>query len=622
MQLLRFSMAISGLLVVYIGERYLSGDVAGYTRPIGSLLSFLGVALSWLAVQRSNTENEAKVWKFATLWPLMTFAGVLLYIFYSKNMGPRVAPETFIEYIWLVSWVISIGLGLFLAIGVEWAIYFGGSGDFAEPDRVKKSGISWMCIGMLLVLLSSINFGVVKKDIVADWSYLKTTQPSDSTLAMLNGLEKPIEVAIFLSRGSEVRPQLRSYFDILEANTKNVEVNYYDKDINPVMAENFKVTAHGSIVMTADDKKARLRVGDTLEKARKKLAKLDQEFQSKLREISAEQKTILFMRGHGEMHWTGDRNQGLRSIKELERYLGQQKYEVKTFDIASGSGSAIPEYTDVVVIAGSTRAFQQAEVDVLKQFLDRGGAVIVLFDIDKDKSDDTISSNSNPLSIFLAEVGIRFDATPLANEEKHVVATRSPADKWFIMSNIFTSHESVASLSRHEERVALLAFQSGSLDVSKSTAGWRVNETVRTFTETFRDLNRNYQFDANSKEAKKAYVIGAAAEKNVEHEGREVLAKIIAFSDATAISDPLIRNPANLVFFMDSLRWLTGEADVSGIPMSEEDVKIQHNRDEDIMWFNITVVAMPLLVLLVGFLATRRKRRLRIPVAMEVSANA
>ncbi len=60
---------------------------------------------------------------------------------------------------------------------------------------------------------------------------------------------------------------------------------------------------------------------------------------------------------------------------------------------------------------------------------------------------------------------------------------------------------------------------------------------------------------------------------------------------------------------MDTLRWLTGEESISGTVSTEEDVPIQHTREQDVVWFYATVLLAPAVVLGVGFFVTRRRGR-------------
>ena len=197
---------------------------------------------------------------------------------------------------------------------------------------------------------------------------------------------------------------------------------------------------------------------------------------------------------------------------------------------------------------------------------------------------------------------------PLANDKYHVALSHSPSDVWIVFSNIFTSHDSVSSLSRHDERVAVILYQTGYFKVTPDNGTWTVSETVRSMGDTYADLNRNFRFDTDEK--KQFYPMGVAAElknkpKDAANGSRQ--GRVVALADASAIGDGLVRNVGNALYFADSLKWLVGQTELQGQLASEEDVKVRLSRKQDIYWFQSTVIAVPLLVLGTGFVATRRK---------------
>ena len=87
-------------------------------------------------------------------------------------------------------------------------------------------------------------------------------------------------------------------------------------------------------------------------------------------------------------------------------------------------------------------------------------------------------------------------------------------------------------------------------------------------------------------------------------EGRAVI-----IGDGDFMTDKIARNPGNMLVFVDSLAWLIGEERISGATTSEEDVAIEHSRDEDKLWFYGSTFAVPLPVLLFGMWMARRRRR-------------
>jgi hypothetical protein len=614
---IRLPLFFIGLGLFFVAERHFPTETFHKTLlVIAAIMMALGILCTLTLVPRSKKSGllgESKSWSIACLWMVEVFIGCVLYFAYTKVMGESAVPSTFPQKALLVLWLLALCFGLFAACGIEWSLRECGLGKLAEPQRVARAGRGWLAIGMLLVFLVCLNFFGSKKDIIRDWSYLKTTTASDSTKALLKSITEPVTVALFFSQGNDVRTLLDDYFQTLVASDELLKIESYDKDMHPTQAEKFKVTKNGVIVLERDGKRGTIDVGETIDKARSVLKKLDGEFQKQFLRLADNKKTIYFSKGHGEASWSGESSRNpLKGIKTIQSYLRQQNYTIKQLGLAEGSAKEIPQDASVVAIVGPSEPFQNAEVDALKAYLEQGGALLVFLESEKQPgTTDLPAGGANPLYGFLAEMGITFKDESLANDRNHVTATRSPADKQFIFSNSFTSHGSVVSLARHEEKIAILLFRTGHFEVAAQKGDWKAFATIRSLAGTFNDKNDNFKFDSAT-EKRSAYVMGAVAEKinkpkSPKDSEKSAQSRVAVLGDATAIADAVIRNPANAVYFADSLKWLIGESKFAGEIANEEDIKIRHTKKEDAIWFHGTVVFVPLLVLFAGFLATRRR---------------
>lgn len=615
---LRLPLYLLGLALLFAADRYLGAE--GYHNALRGaafglcIVSLVLTVILSASAARVGRAGEAKSWRVVALWQLAVLCGLGLYVAYGRSLGDAGVAATAAQKGLLGAWLALIALGLFAGAGIEWALRESGRGDTAEPQRLVRAGLSWLGLGMFLVFLVGINYAGDKKNKTSDWSYLKVRTPSESTIKLLKTVTQPVTIALFYPQGNEVKTLLSDYFSAVAAAEPQVKVQYFDKDTNPAEAEAFKVSRGGQIVFDANGKKARIDTGTTIAKARKALKDLDAEFQKSFLEVTADRKTLYFTRGHGESSWIGnDGDNGLKSIRAIEGFLRQQNYATRLFGMAEGAAERVPDDAAAVVIAGPSQPFQVEEVAALKAYVEKGGNLFVFLEPDKSADAPGLAapggSDSDPLVKFLAETGIRYNDVPLANEKNFYPGTHTDADHWFLITNIFTSHESVVSLARDEQRIALAVFRAGYLSVTPELGNWRAFETVRTLADTFPDKNRNFKNDPDEK--KDAYVMGAVAElknRKVDEKKKTRQSRIVVFTDATAISDQLIQAPANGVYFIDSLKWLVGDADKMGEVATAEDVKIRHTNKEDAVWFHSTVIAVPLLVLGAGFLATRRKR--------------
>jgi hypothetical protein len=306
----------------------------------------------------------------------------------------------------------------------------------------------------------------------------------------------------------------------------------------------------------------------------------------------------------------------LRSIKLLESFLRSQNYTLRYFGVSEGSGTKVPDDADAVVVVGGNNAMLPQEASVLKTYVENGGGLFVLLDMDPP-SDVVISKatrdvTNDPFIKMLSEFGIRYKPIPLANTADYVAGSKTESDTWFLYTNVFTSHESIAALARNDQRAALLTFRSGFLELTNELNGWQNFETVRSLASSFADENKNFKYDEGT-EKKMPYVQGVASIKKTATSS-DKKGKVLILSDANVVSDVLIRNQGNLVYFVEGLRWLSGAPTASagsGVATSEEDIRIRHTKKEDLLWFYLTVVAVPFLVLGMGFIATRRARRAR-----------
>ncbi len=617
--LLRLPLFVVGLILFYAAERYFSADRFYLALWVsGLVLAMLGALAPIIAgfwARRDGLYQEARAWYCAAAWQFVVVGGCVVYKIYMRVLGTSPAPETIIGQVLLVVWLLALILGFAAGIGIETARFSAGRGALAESRRVARAGFTWLMVGMVLCSLIAINYGASKKDKAFDWSYLKTTRPSEATAKLLQTLTEPLNIAVFFPKDNEVRPFVEEYTQALTQLEKKVSVSFYDKDLHPTQAEKYRVSRNGQMLLEVGDKRERIDIGLNLSSARSVLKNFDNEFQKAFLALTAARKIAYFTRGHGEMSWLASNEDPLYSLKRLEAIMRSQNYSLRFFGAAEGSAQEINKEASVVVIAGANQPFLKEEVAALQRYLQAGGKALIFLDNERPDQKPAAPGQKrqdDPLLKMLAEIGIDVRLQILGNDRNYVKATSSPADFWFLFTNVFTSHESVSNLARNEERIGVLVFQSAYMEVTPEAHGWKNFEIVKALSDTFVDANKNFRFDADT-EKRNSYVIGTAstykAADAAAPEGR-----LIVFSDATMISDALLHTqvPGNLLLLLDSLKWLAGESHLAGAQTSEEDIKILHTRKEDLVWFWGSVVAVPLLVLLAGFLATRKRHAGRI----------
>ena len=87
---------------------------------------------------------------------------------------------------------------------------------------------------------------------------------------------------------------------------------------------------------------------------------------------------------------------------------------------------------------------------------------------------------------------------------------------------------------------------------------------------------------------------------------------MVVVSDASWASDlalPPDPNKANFQFVLDAGSWLGQDESIAGTVYSEEDVKIQHAKEDQGWIFSATSGLVPLALLVLGLLRLRVRRK-------------
>ena len=648
---LRPWLAPLGWALLLMGERILSGW------PFAPVLSGLGVlallALAgWSLLPAAGPEPMpekagAASGKSARFSILSALPSLILLLAAAIYFLGRALPET---TAWLVDWralarwgwVLCLLQGAVLFVFVESA--GGGRGRPARQSapRIRRALAAGNGFGLLLLLLVTLNF--VFNRLPWEWnlSYFKMTRPSLATQELISGLEEPVEAVAFFAADSPVSPFINSYFQSLAkaAPANRLVFRSVDAHLNPALAESFKARGNGRVIFKKGALTSNVNVGETMERARRNLIKLDETVFSRLQTVAIERLTAYFTVGHGERNEKGQQSlDPTRGLNAFQTLLRTRNFQVKTLGLAEMLGSGIPADASVVVIAGPSLPFQPAEVETLRGYLDRGGRLLVFLEPSRAAGSATKAppvapgpeETSGPLAGLLAQYGIAFDPVVRGNDRFFFRRSNTKADHALLGTNRYRPHPSVSQLRTRKKQSVLLFLDAGALRKVKAAPGVAVKATILSMPGTWGDRNRNFTFDPGS-EKRESPALAMAAERKEQPlaQGKPGLkaapgktrktrktgksgkppARIFVFADVDVGSNFLLRFRDNRMVLTQVMAWLTGRNRKEVYPASEKDVRMLHAKGDDWLWFYLPVVGIPLLVL--GF-GTWRIRRLRQP---------
>ena len=264
---------------------------------------------------------------------------------------------------------------------------------------------------------------------------------------------------------------------------------------------------------------------------------------------------------------------------------------MKDLGVAEGLAAEIPDDASVVIIAAPEVPLSPEVNGALLRYLDGGGSLMLLLD-----------PGADPLTQLATKLGVTSGDFPLAHAEQFIPQKRGDVDRGLLFSNRFGSHASVKTLSKNSAQLGLILPTTLPIEKDDSAPGKRTT-VIRSFPDTWAETNGNYQHDPF--EPGKVFDIGVAIDGPEETPYRALV-----IGDVSVFADPVIKVfKGNQQLAFDSMRWLVGDDDIEGSVESEEDVKIQHTKGEDVWYFYLTGAGVPVLILVLGALVIRLRRR-------------
>jgi hypothetical protein len=606
---------VAGLLLLLIGERIVPGDdVLRYAFSGLGVAAMLGSTLYRLrAVAGAGSERRS----VERILALLMAGGVLAIAIYftSTDTGKsllgiaslKAETRARVSGVTLVAWVV-------LLVGSVTPLVFGEiafapmrRAERIEARRVRAATLGGATLAFAATYVALFAYAAGELDQKLDFSYYRTSRPGESTKNIVKSFTEPVEVIAFFPALNEVGAEVKGYLDELAQASPQIQVRFQDRLLVPAMAKEMKVSQDGVLVLKRGDSRETVTLTAEMKNAQSKLKTLDADFQKALYKVMRPARTAYLTVGHGELNeLTGaDAAEG-RSAKNIKRLIESQNYLVKDLGVVQGLGSEIPQDATMVLVLGPSKALAPEEIAALKRYAERGGKLVLALDPDG-------KVDHSPLA---AAVGLSYKPVLLATEQPRLVARRNESDRLILATNRFSSHASVSSLSKNSQRAAVVFRGAAALDKAEG-ATQNVDFAVKALADTFDDQNGNFAFDKDT-EKKSSYNLAAAisapAPGEKDKDGKDKEMRAVVFGDADALSDAVIAPDSpfsNVLMLLDVVRWLGGDESFVGSITSNEDVKIEHTKQKDAVWFYGTIFAVPLGVIGLGFIATRRSRRRR-----------
>lgn len=242
-------------------------------------------------------------------------------------------------------------------------------------------------VGILFFLNALVYANPKTWDLTED----KTNTLRPETLAALQKLEQPVHARAYFSSRADKGGAQKLLENFKSNSGGKFTFEFLDPEVNAVAAKADGVEADGTIILL---------MGQSREVV--EFASETQMLSALLRMLSPETRVLYFLTGHGEADLENPGSD--TSYTSLKNSLENKNYTVKSLDLFSEG--KVPFDATVVISAGGKKPISEAEAQALKEFLDRGGSLVIL---SEPAVLTDFGASADPLAALAAEWGLSLE---------------------------------------------------------------------------------------------------------------------------------------------------------------------------------------------------------------------
>jgi hypothetical protein len=425
------------------------------------------------------------------------------------------------------------------------------------------------CFALLLAIQVILNNNNRRVDLTPE----KKFTLSPRTEQIVKNLQKDVQALAFINSD---RPENFFVEDMLwrmQNLSKHFHYTIIDMNRNPAMARQYNATQYGTLVFEADGQ----RKGSLLSSGESAVAL------TLLQVTRNKEKTIYFLTGHGEGSLNNDiPNEG---YSKLRGAIADETYHEKLLSLASTG--TVPEDANVIVILGPKGPFLPTELAALDAYVQRGGALFVLLDV-----------NGSPSLIpFLQQYNVHVPEVIAVDPTKRLYAGEIIT---YRVSATAKTHPMLLSVNAPP----IFSF-ARVVEVREDLAkGIIARPILATSGEGFATAPGNISkagtatFDAERDIPGPVPIAGEVAMKK-----GDTLGRIAVFGDADMLNNNFLDQGGNRDLFVNAINWLAEDEEILGERPSRETpfVTTFILTETDGRWLLImSTVVLPGLFLLTG----------------------
>ena len=440
-----------------------------------------------------------------------------------------------------------------------------------------QSGIFLLLFVALLALLAWLS---QRYPVIIDMSTNQRNSLSQETVRLLEQIDTPIDLTLFISPINERKPTLEKLFKRYQQLQPNIRVQSLNPDLHPDLLRIHDIRYDGEVLLQYDGRNEK--VSQISE------ANVSNAIQRLLRRG---ERWLVFLKGHGERNPYGEAN---HDYSQFATQLAGKGYTIE--DLTLSQIGSIPDNTDVLVLAGPRVALLPGEIRLLQEYIDGGGNFLWL--ADPEQAMEGLEMLGENLATGFVPGIIADPNSQLMGLERIDFTLVGEYPRHPITSNL-------TSLSLFPKAQAIEFY---------GDENWQrqnfLQSDVRSWNETG-DMQGDVYKGDNDDEISGPLTIGMSlARSKQDSDGQVFEQRVVIVGDADFVANSYLGNGSNLEIGINIINWLSHDDRLISIsPRPAPDTRLELSPPEQLAIAIFFLLALPLGLLVSGLRIWLKRRK-------------
>jgi ABC-type uncharacterized transport system involved in gliding motility auxiliary subunit len=425
----------------------------------------------------------------------------------------------------------------------------------------------WLFALMLLLVAGAVGYLSTRYFHEADWTANGRSSLSPESRAVLATLDGPVDIVSYANPQGDLRQTVAGYLQRYQQVKPDLTLHFVDPQLDPAKMRELGITVDGALIVHYRGREQRLD------------------------ELS--DRIVAFVTGDDERRADGKANADLGTFMTQLEGRG-----MRAVPLNFSQASAVPEHTDLVVLASPTLPLPPGAVQALVAYVQNGGNLLWL--TEPGNSDLGLGPLSAALSVrVLPGVLVDGSGAALGLKDPRMIAlgdyVPNAITRGFTLTTLFPQVSALAQIAQGD---------------------WAVHAFLRSSPQSWTEFKpidnsqpSEIRFDAASGELKGPLDFGFALSRLSPSPDKSEQ-RVVVIGDGDFLSNSFLGNGGNRALGERVFDWLLGDDKLVDLPPRGAPDRIMQISQGELSALSVGfLIVLPVLLLLIGTLIVWRRRR-------------